>query len=67
LLHRLQIPYKYEQALNLKKLGIVYPDFTLLHLKTRREIYLEHTEKAAFLAGGFLGATLQIFLAIPKF
>lgn len=36
------IPYKYEKPLNLKGFGTVYPDFTFLSRKTRREIYWEH-------------------------
>lgn len=36
------IPYKYECPLLLKKIGLVYPDFTLLRTKTREVCYLEH-------------------------
>lgn len=36
------IPYFYEKPLQLKGLGIVHPDFTLLDLDERREIYWEH-------------------------
>ena len=39
------IPYKYENPLYLKGLGVVHPDFTLLSRKTRREIYWEHDGK----------------------
>ena len=42
LLHRLNIPYFYEKPLALKGLGIVHPDFTLLDLENRQEIYWEH-------------------------
>ena len=38
----LGIPYHYEQALNLKYGGVRYPDFTLLKVGTREEIYFEH-------------------------
>lgn len=43
---RLKIPYRYEYPLNLKttkgeKLTL-YPDFTCLNLRTRREFYWEH-------------------------
>ena len=38
----LGIPYRYEYPLNLKGYGIVYPDFTLLNIKERKEIYYEH-------------------------
>ncbi len=34
-------PYKYEYPLKLNY-GIIYPDFTLLDVKSRKEIYLEH-------------------------
>ena len=36
------IPYHYEQALYLKDKSVRYPDFTLLKIATREEIYLEH-------------------------
>ncbi len=36
------IPYKYERPLTLMGGVVVYPDFTLLDVKTRREIYWEH-------------------------
>lgn len=36
------IPYKYEKPLYLKGYGIVYPDFTFLSKRTRKEIYWEH-------------------------
>ena len=42
MLCELKIPYHYEKALTLKKGEIRYPDFTLLHKKTRKELYLEH-------------------------
>lgn len=35
------IPYKYEHPLMLRNL-LVYPDFTILRVKTRDEVYLEH-------------------------
>lgn len=38
----LGIPYRYEYPVTLKGYGTVYPDFTLLNIKTRNEIYLEH-------------------------
>ena len=38
----LGIPYHYEQAVNLKYGGTRYPDFTLLKVSTREEIYFEH-------------------------
>ena len=36
------IPYKYEMPLYLKGTGMVYPDFTFLSRRTRKEIYWEH-------------------------
>ena len=36
------MPYKYEMPLYLKGTGKVYPDFTFLSRKTRKEIYWEH-------------------------
>ena len=35
------IPYKYECPLKLKS-GLIHPDFTILRLSDRQEIYLEH-------------------------
>lgn len=42
LLIRKGLPYKYECPLTLKSGGIIHPDFTILDLRRRREIYLEH-------------------------
>ena len=36
------IPYKYECPLTLKKIGTVYPDFTVLNKHNRKEMYWEH-------------------------
>lgn len=36
------LPYKYECPLHLKPYGTIYPDFTFLSPKTKREIYWEH-------------------------
>lgn len=41
MLNTLNIPYKYECPLKLENI-IVYPDFTILDVKERREKYLEH-------------------------
>lgn len=38
----LGVPYKYEHPLYLSEVGIVYPDFTLLDIKKREEVLLEH-------------------------
>ena len=42
LLHKNGIPYKYECPIYLKGLGQVHPDFTVLNVKKRRELYWEH-------------------------
>ena len=42
MLLELGIPYRYEQELKLGGDAVRYPDFTLLEIKTRKEIYLEH-------------------------
>lgn len=36
------IPYRYEYPVQLKGYGTVYPDFTLLNVRERKEFYLEH-------------------------
>lgn len=36
------IPYKYECPLKLSDGNVIYPDFTVLNVKERREIYWEH-------------------------
>lgn len=41
-LFMLGIPYKYECPLQLKNSWVFYPDFTILDIKKRREIYWEH-------------------------
>lgn len=41
-LYREGIPYRYEYPIYLDGLGIVHPDFTLLNVKKRKEIYFEH-------------------------
>lgn len=38
----LGIPYRYEHPVALKGFGTVYPDFTLLNVRERTEIFLEH-------------------------
>lgn len=38
----LGIPYRYEYPVKLKGYGAVYPDFTLLNIRTRKEFYFEH-------------------------
>lgn len=41
-LYYLGIPYKYEHPLAISKRLVVYPDFTILDKKTRKEYILEH-------------------------
>ena len=36
------IPYKYERPLRLKNGIVIYPDFTVLNVRTREEFYVEH-------------------------
>lgn len=36
------IPYRYEYPIKIKGYGFVYPDFTLLNVAKRKEIYMEH-------------------------
>lgn len=38
----MDIPYHYEKPLYLNGYGVVYPDFTVLNKRTRREYYWEH-------------------------
>lgn len=40
--YRNGIEYKYEKPLYLKGMGIVYPDYTILSPRTRKEMYHEH-------------------------
>lgn len=40
-LNQKRIPYKYEMGLKLGD-NVVYPDFTILKMSTREEVYLEH-------------------------
>lgn len=42
LLAREGIPYRYEYPLYIKGYGTIYPDFTILNVKTRKEFYWEH-------------------------
>lgn len=41
-LAREDIPYRYEYPITLTGMGTVYPDFTILNIKSRKEIYWEH-------------------------
>ena len=42
MLYHKNIPYKYECPINLKGLGMIYPDFTCLRLADRKTILWEH-------------------------
>lgn len=42
MLYEMKIPYHYEQELRLGNRHSVYPDFTLLDISTRKEVYWEH-------------------------
>lgn len=42
LLNREGIPYRYECPIYLKGHGRIYPDFTVLNVKKRKELYWEH-------------------------
>ncbi len=42
LLNREGIPYRYEFPLSLSGIGIIYPDFTVLNVRLRKEMYWEH-------------------------
>lgn len=42
MLYKMKIPYHYEKPIKLKRGTIVYPDFTVLDVKNRREIIWEH-------------------------
>lgn len=39
------IPYRYEYPLYLKGIGVVYPDFTILNVRERKELFWEHLGK----------------------
>ena len=41
-LNREGVPYRYEFPIYLEDFGTVYPDFTVLHIRTRKEILWEH-------------------------
>ncbi len=41
-LKKMGIPYRYECPLKLERFGTIHPDFTVLHVRQRRTLYLEH-------------------------
>lgn len=42
ILDKYGVPYKYEECLTFDDGSVVFPDFTILDVKRRREVYLEH-------------------------
>ena len=42
MLNKAGVPYKYEYPLRLNGMGKIYPDFTVLNIKKREEIFWEH-------------------------
>ena len=42
MLNKMNVPYKYECPIRLSNGKIIHPDFTVLDVKKRREIYWEH-------------------------
>ena len=42
LLNKEAIPYRYEYPIQLKGIGKIYPDFTVLNVNKRKELYWEH-------------------------
>ena len=42
MLYREGIPYRYEYPVQLKGIGMIYPDFTVLNIRERKEVYWEH-------------------------
>ena len=41
-LQKHQVPYHYEKPLKLNRYGIIHPDFTVLNVRRRKEMYWEH-------------------------
>lgn len=41
-LYKNGVPYRYEAPLRLNYYGVVHPDFTILNIRCRREVYWEH-------------------------
>lgn len=41
-LNKMGIPYRYEAPITLPHIGTIYPDFTILEMSSRRELYWEH-------------------------
>ena len=41
-LHREGVPYRYEYPIYISGVGDIYPDFTVLNIRTRKEILWEH-------------------------
>ena len=41
-LAKANVPYRYEYPVYLENLGMIYPDFTVLNMHSRKELYWEH-------------------------
>ena len=41
-LYARNVPYRYECPLDVPELGVIHPDFTILNIYKRKEVYLEH-------------------------
>lgn len=41
-LYKNNIPYRYEFPTTIKDIGVVYPDFTALNIRKRKEVIIEH-------------------------
>ncbi len=41
-LQKYQVPYRYEYPIHLKQYGNVHPDFTVLNVRSRKEMFWEH-------------------------
>lgn len=42
MLYRNGVPYRYECPININGIGTIYPDFTILNVRKRKELYWEH-------------------------
>lgn len=42
MLRKYEIPYRYEYPIQIRGMGRVYPDFTVLNVRKRKEMYWEH-------------------------
>lgn len=58
MLNREGIPYRYEYPLYLNGIGSIYPDFTVLNVRLRKELFWEHL--------GMMDDTIYVEKAIQK-